>query len=158
MPVARELRHLYRTPSWRAVLAILKARSGNRCEWCMKPGGAIVSTRTGKGRMFWRPTGKSLTWFNEEGFSLTIEEYELALSLPLRRIRVVLCGAHLNHTAGDDRAANAAFLCQWCHLFQDKGHHRDTRCRRKDAGRPLLALDPMVEEAFFPQRSLKEGA
>ena len=32
MPVAGELRHLYRTESWRALVELLRRRSGNRCE------------------------------------------------------------------------------------------------------------------------------
>lgn len=141
MPVARELRHLYRTASWRALVELLRRRSGNRCEWCGKPNGREVWTRTGGGLMFWRPCGREITWRDQEGLVVPprAPEWELALKLRLRRIRVVLTGAHLNHRAGDDRADNAAYLCQWCHLHLDKGHHRETRCRRKDAGRPLLA-------------------
>ena len=137
MPIARSLRHLYRTESWRALLELLRTRSGDRCEWCRKPNGMWISTRTGRGRMFWRAPG-NLTWFQEEGWRLTVDEYELALSLAKRRIRVVCCGAHLNHVAGDDRPGNAAYLCQWCHLRQDRGHHRETRQVHKDMKRPLL--------------------
>jgi hypothetical protein len=152
MPIARELRHLYRTPSWDGLLKLLKKRSGNCCEWCGKPGGVQVWTRTGKGRMFWKRAGMDPTWHNEQGWRLTVDEYELALSLPLRRIRVVLCGAHLNHKAGDDRPENAAYLCQWCHLHQDRGHHRETRQLHKDARRPLL------HQEFGVPFQFREGA
>lgn len=51
----------------------------------------------------------------------------------------IQCGAaHLNHTPGDDRLENLAWLCRRCHLKFDAGHHRDSRSARKDRARPLL--------------------
>lgn len=152
MPVAREVRHLYRTPSWLALVEYLKKRSGNRCEWCGKPNGREVWTRSGLvllpafgrvrvPRMFWRPSGHDITWRDHEAAIIppSDPDWEIALRFRVRLITAVCCGAHLNHVAGDDRRENAAYLCQWCHLHQDLLHHRETRCRRKDAARPLLA-------------------
>ena len=142
MPVARHLRHLYRTESWRELVAFLRRRSGNRCEWCGKPNGGQIWTRTGGGRMFWRPRGRDITWRDQNGMVVSpySPDSEVAGKLRLREIRVVCCGAHLNHQAGDDRPENAALLCQWCHLMQDKEHHRDTRRGHKDMRRPLIRL------------------
>ena len=58
----------------------------------------------------------------------------------VRRIRVVCCVIHLDHTPGHDDGANLGFFCQWCHLHYDKAHHKQTRSIRKDRGRPLLEV------------------
>jgi 5-methylcytosine-specific restriction endonuclease McrA len=51
----------------------------------------------------------------------------------------IQCGAaHLNHTAGDDRPENLAWLCRACHLRYDAASHKDSRSARKDRARPLL--------------------
>lgn len=138
MPIARHLRKLYRTQSWRDATAAARKRAKDRCEGCAKPNKTRIWTRTGEGRMFWRPRGHSLTWRNHEGLVLTAEEWELAKRLRLREITVVCCGAHLNHQAGDDRPENVGWFCQWCHLRHDRGHHKETRSLRKDLARPLL--------------------
>ena len=144
MPIRRDLRHFYRTQAWRALVALLKKRSGNRCEWCGKPNGKEVWTRTGGGAMWWRKCGRDLTWRDHQAQIVTpyAAEWQDAVKHRLRRIRVVCTGAHLNHQPGDDRPENAAYLCQWCHLHFDLGHHvvnsRQTRKLHKDQARPLL--------------------
>ena len=137
MPIPPELRHFY-GPEWRNVIRprILE-RAGHQCENCGKPNHAEIRTKTGKGRMFWRPL-KSLTWRNEEGWVLTPEELALAINLPTRVIRVVIVPAHLNHTPGDDRDENLRAMCQWCHLRHDRGQHRQTFIRHRDDKRTLL--------------------
>jgi HNH endonuclease len=54
-------------------------------------------------------------------------------------VKIVLTVAHLNHVAGEDDDENLAALCQRCHLKHDRPQHAESRAKRKDAGRPLLA-------------------
>jgi hypothetical protein len=56
------------------------------------------------------------------------------------RAVLVQCGAaHLDHDPANNGDENVAWLCRRCHLAHDSGQHRETRCARKDAARPLLA-------------------
>lgn len=129
MPIRREYRRFYGR-AWRKVVRprILK-RAENRCEFCRVPNHALVTRAAG-----WWDKGVGF-WHDEKGRRRSTG------CLPtsrLRRIRVVLTVAHLNHTPGDDRHENLRALCQWCHLALDKNHHYETRAARKDAARPLL--------------------
>lgn len=156
MPIARELRHLYRGAAWEAIRQRILTRERQRCKFCTRPNGQTIATRYGAGRMYWHGED-SLTWLNETGWRLTPDEYELALTLKLCYVRVQLGVAHLNHNPRDNRDENLAALCRWCHLQFDKGQHRLSRQIHKDEKRPLLAdqvrpiaMDPLVREAFFP--------
>lgn len=46
--------------------------------------------------------------------------------------------AHLDHDPGNNKPGNLKALCRKCHLNYDAKHHKQTRCARKDAARPLL--------------------
>jgi hypothetical protein len=139
MPIRRELRHFYGA-AWRKVTRprILE-RAGNKCEQC----GCPNHTDLGRIGGFWLNVNVSWKhgvrelWIQPDG-----SHYELSdlMDPPgtLRKVRIVLTIAHLNHEAGDDRDENLKALCQWCHLNYDKLHHRETRSTRKDAARPLL--------------------
>jgi len=134
MPIAKHLRHLYRSPEFRQARACAVERSGNKCEWCGRPNGIMVERICSGGRMWWRvPSCRWRNWLGKD-------------SLPLPwdgSVKVVLsvCTlAHLDHDPRNNEESNTPFLCQWCHLHYDQGHHRDTRCLRKDGRRPLLGL------------------
>lgn len=154
MPIARHLRKFYTTPSYRAARKSARARAGNKCQWCEKPNGVMVYTRSGKEvcvvkgqirerpRMFWR-TSALHPWRNQDGWIVSEkfpEELELLESFPKRRIRSKCGAAHLNHTAGDDRAENIVFICDWCHLNYDQPEKKRTRSMHKDEKRPLLQV------------------
>jgi hypothetical protein len=144
MPIRPEFRQFY-GPEWREVTRPrILARAGNKCEHCGKPNGEQIETRlsprTFDGLMFWCliTTESERRWFDKEGKPVTPpRHYETE-----RRLRVVICLAHLNHTPGDDRDDNLKALCQWCHLRHDKTKHaaaaRVTRGEKKDQARPLL--------------------
>jgi len=139
MPIRPDLRHFYRGPAWQLARLRTLKRAGNECEDCRKPNYTTVLTCTGKGRMFWMPAlgGR---WRDQDGKvyrRLTPPWQRYGLSGP-RVVRIVLTVGHVNHAAGDDRDENLRAWCQWCHLNHDKPHHRETRCNRKDARRPLL--------------------
>ena len=42
----------------------------------------------------------------------------------LKRTRVVLAAAHLDHDPGNNRPGNVKALCQRCHLLHDRPEHR----------------------------------
>ena len=143
MPIRPELRKFY-GPDWQAAREPMLHKVHGRCQYCDKPNLQMVRTKTGHGRMFWRPLKGSMLWRNEWGWPLTIEELRIANELHPRTIRVVLTRAHLNRVPGDDRPENIAVLCQWCHLRYDRPvnlqHAKVTRMVHKDAERPLLQL------------------
>lgn len=135
MPIRAELRRFYRGPAWEEKRRRILVRAWNRCEQCGKPNRTEVRTVTRGTYMYWcKPEG---FWTDERG-----REWPNLMLDPslLRTIRVVLTVAHLNHVPGDDRDENLKALCQWCHLNYDKLHHKETRCDRKDSGRPILVL------------------
>ena len=41
----------------------------------------------------------------------------------MRRTRVVLAAAHLDHDPSNNRRRNLKSLCQRCHLIHDRPHH-----------------------------------
>jgi hypothetical protein len=94
--------------------------------------------------MFWLyPEYGDGVWVDQHGRPAP----ELRLRGLPRKVFVLLSVAHLNHVAGDDRDENLRALCAWCHLTYDLVHHRETRCHRKDAERPLLVALENVREA-----------
>lgn len=141
MPIRPELRQFYGR-QWRTeIRPRILQRAGDKCEQCGKPDRVEAWTRTlphgPAPMMFWCPFGES-RWRDHHGRPVPERVVRTLFSVPIRKVRVVLTVGHLNHTPGDDRDENLKALCQWCHLNYDKLHHRETRCTRKDAGRPLL--------------------
>ena len=131
MPIRPDLRHHYRGRAWRETRTRILARAKNRCELCQVKNEATIERGLGG---CWRSDVIGASWRKNDGCKTTWEP-----PLDSRRVvKIVLTIAHLNHVAGDDRDENLKALCQWCHLNYDKLHHRETRARRKDAGRPLL--------------------
>lgn len=141
MPIRPELRHHYRGPQWQAARQRIRERAGDCCEQCGKPNRAIVETLTGfthhaDGRrsawMIWRNIGP---WTNHHGQTCWPRRHR-----GTRFIQVKCGAAHLNHVPGEDRDDNLRWLCDWCHLHYDVGHHKDVRSKRKDKARPILAI------------------
>jgi hypothetical protein len=149
MPIRPEFRHFYRGAAWRAVRDRIRARAGDRCERCHKPNGVKVETVVGQRLfgarstryMFWRVPGADI-WHSHLG-EIKSKPHPGAPAefrqTAARTIRVKCACAHLNHTPGDDRDENLAWLCDWCHFHWDQEHHRGMRAARKDRDRPILA-------------------
>jgi hypothetical protein len=133
MPIRPELRHFYRGTEYEETRARMLKRARNKCELCRVPNRELAERGPGG---VWRlkTCAPGTAWRNAKGNATTFEP----ISTARRIVRIVLTVAHLNHVAGDDRDDNLLALCQWCHLNYDKLHHRETRCNRKDARRPLL--------------------
>lgn len=98
--------------NWPRVVAVIRRRSGNRCEWCDAANGEHHPV-----------TGSRVV--------LTTAH----LGEPYAT------GAD-KHDKADIRAENLAHLCQRCHLNHDRDEHRAnasrTRCEKLGRGTPLL--------------------
>ena len=131
MPIKPEFRKFYGV-EWRKVTRPwILTRAKNRCERCGAPNRKVLARAGG----CWKLVGQKQPWHNEHG--------ETLVGVPLTRgafrlVEIVLTIAHLNHTPGDDRDENLEALCQFCHLTNDLGKHKETRAARKDLARPLL--------------------
>ncbi len=117
MPIRADLRPLY-PRDWSAISRRVRfGRAGGRCEGCGRPHGAVLRGLP-DGRWFdperasWRDArGRPARWPDLEDWAR------------LRRSRVVLAAAHLDHDPGNNRARNLRCLCQRCHLRHDRAHH-----------------------------------
>jgi hypothetical protein len=118
MPIRRELRHLYPI-DWPQLSALVRfGRAGGRCERCGRPHGRTVH-HLGDGRWF---DAEAETW--RDGRGREIEPPAYGEYRRLRRTRVVLAAAHLDHDPTNNRSRNVRALCQRCHLLHDRPHHR----------------------------------
>ena len=77
---------------------------------------------------------RAKVWRNQEGHPCSPLH---APGLP-RKIRVKLTIAHADHNPANMDDLNLRCWCTWCHLHHDQPHHKETRCHRKDAARPIL--------------------
>ena len=117
MPIRRELRWLYPI-DWPQLSALVRfGRAGGRCERCGRPHGRTVH-HLGDGR-WW--DGERGTWRYGRGREVAPPAY--AEYKRLRRTRVVLAAAHLDHDPGNNRPRNVRALCQRCHLVHDRPEH-----------------------------------
>ncbi len=118
MPIRRELRWLYPI-DWPQLSAVVRfGRAGGRCERCGRPHGQI-GHHLGDGRWWDEGTG---TWRDGRGREVAPPAY--GEYKRLRRTRVVLAAAHLDHDLGNNRPRNVRALCQRCHLLHDRPHHQ----------------------------------
>jgi len=62
------------------------------------------------------------TWRDDQGQEIDWPDYgDYAV---LKKMRVVLATAHLDHDPGNNRSSNLKALCQRCHLRHDRKEHR----------------------------------
>ena len=119
MPIKPELKGFYPIDWQELSRAIRFGRAKGRCETCGRPHGQTIS-HLGDGRWFdadtevWRDDrGREIDW-------IEFADYQRRL----RRTRIVLATAHLNHDPTDNRPSNLGALCQRCHLAHDRREHR----------------------------------
>jgi hypothetical protein len=118
MPIRRELRHFYPI-DWPQLSALVRfGRAKGRCERCGRPHGRMVH-HLGDGR-WWDE--EAATWRDGRGRKVAWPAY--AEYKRLRRTRVVLAAAHLDHDPGNSRPRNLKALCQRCHMLHDRPEHR----------------------------------
>jgi hypothetical protein len=144
MPIRAEFRHLYGHHWLTVTRPRILERAGQRCERCRKPLHAWIFTYTWKTRdpqfsgvwryhMIWIKEGFRV-WRNQDGHPCSPIH---AQGLP-RKIRVKLTIAHADNNPANMDDRNLRCWCTWCHLHHDQPHHKDSRCGRKDAARPIL--------------------
>lgn len=136
MPIARELRPFYRTAEWLEARARVLNRAANCCEQCRKPNGerVFVVTRPATAEMYWSFGGA--LWRDRHGRPAPL----IPRSAEIRRIRVKIGVAHLDHNPQNNSDVNLRALCDFCHLAHDANHHKLTRSLHKDQRRPLLEV------------------
>lgn len=128
MPIRPENRKRY-PKHWKAIVAQVRERSGDRCEGspafpdCRVPNGAVGYRVDGR----WVELGESA-----EAAGLAVDA---AIADGFKVTRIVLTTAHLDHVPEHCDLANLRHLCQRCHLAYDADHHAETRAatRRKHA-------------------------
>jgi len=124
MPIRPDLLHYYSGPEWQAIRARILGRANDQCEQCGKPNHAHVNTFEGG---FWFDEAANC-WRDNKGM-------EWAGKLrTFRKVRIVICIAHLNHDPADNRDVNLKALCQHCHLKHDMRKHH-ARARRTVAAK-----------------------
>jgi hypothetical protein len=127
MPLRKEIRHHYTTPSWRATsLRIRKGRAGDRCE-CT---GECGTNHLSENRAMCGDGPEAVVTKRCSAFD--------GRPHPRTRSRVRLTVAHLDHTPGHDDDENLRAMCQRCHNRYDttfrKANANRTRRNKKAAG------------------------
>ena len=118
MPIKPELRWYYPI-DWPELRASVRfGHAGGRCEQCRRPHGA-PSTISGMAAGF-DPLDE--LWRDDRGAVIAWPDYGAYATL--RKMRVVLATAHLDHDPGNNRPNNLKALCQRCHLRHDRKEHR----------------------------------
>ena len=133
MPIRPQYRWLYPI-DWPQLSATIRfERAKGRCERCARPHGHLVCHR-GDGR-WWDE--EAAAWRNGRG--RTLRAAPPAEDDPgLRRTKVYLAAAHLDHDPSNNHPRNLKALCQRCHIMHDRDEHRRRRWvtlhRRKALG------------------------
>ena len=114
MPIRPENRARY-PKNWPQVADAIRARAGNRCQWC----------------------GARNHWYVLRGLTGQVEEQQITFFRIGKResIRVIVTVAHLNHEPEDCRPENLAALCQSCHNRYDAKHRALNRRAKEQIDR-----------------------
>lgn len=127
MPIKPE--NLARYPAdWKTVIVPrIRRRSGNKCEWCGVPNGAIGYREDGGRFVLLHRHGSVDDWSGHHtGYKL---------------IKIVLTVAHVHdHTPEACADDNLAHLCQRCHNTHDAPMRRQHAAQSRKAGKAIAEL------------------
>ena len=125
--------------NWKThIVPAVRARGGNRCEWCGAPNGEHVIRDLG---------GKPYTMSQYLASGLAEDFFK-----PGAPVKIILTVAHLDHDKAHNDGmdtggpalplggANLVHLCQRCHLNHDRPRHLEKQRRNREARRGQLAL------------------
>ena len=122
MPIRPQYKWLYPI-DWPQLSAVIRfQRAKGRCEECGRPHGREVQ-HLGDGR--WWDDDKQ-TWRNGRGRPLR-GVAPICEHVVVRKTKVVLATAHLDHDPTNNRSKNLKALCQRCHMIHDRDEHRRRR-------------------------------
>jgi hypothetical protein len=117
MPIKPEMRGYYPIDRSQISRRVRLERASGICQGCGRPHGVIVRCLP-DGRWF---DATRHTWRNGRGRPARWPNLEEAAQM--RKTRVVLAAAHLDHDPRNNRLRNLKSLCQRCHLIHDRPHH-----------------------------------
>ena len=120
MPIRRELRWLYPIDWPQLSRQVRFVRARGRCERCGRPHGRRV-WHLGDGRWWDEEAG---AWRDGRGREVAAWPGYAESRRLLRRTRVVLAAAHLDHDPTNSKPRNLKALCQRCHMLHDRPEHR----------------------------------
>jgi hypothetical protein len=139
MPIKRIYRWLYPIDWPELSRTIRFKRARGACECCGRPHGQWVF-HLADGR-WWDP--ESRAWRTGQG--RTLKRTQMVNLQSVRRTRVFLACAHLNHDPAENSPNNLRALCQRCHLLHDRPEHLR---RRRATYRRRLALGDLFEGPY----------
>lgn len=114
MPIKPENKKLY-PKNWKQIREAILRRANNKCEFCGVENHAI-GVRDNDG-IFHK--------INPE----TSDEYYYVEIENLKKIKIILTIAHLDHNPQNCNPNNLRALCQKCHNNYDKEHRKQTRLK-----------------------------
>jgi hypothetical protein len=116
MPIKPEMRGFYPI-DWPEISRHVRFERAGICQGCGRPHGATIRCLP-DGRWF---DATHHIWRNRRGCPSRWPD--LIDTAQMRRTRVVLAAAHLNHDPRNNRRRNLKSLCQRCHLTHDRAYH-----------------------------------
>ena len=117
MPIRPEVRGFYPSDWSQISRRVRFERAAGICQGCGRPHGMTIRCLP-DGRWF---DGTRHTWRSGRGRPARWPNLEEAAQV--RRTRVVLAAAHLDHDPSNNRLRNLKSLCQRCHIIHDRPHH-----------------------------------
>jgi hypothetical protein len=133
MPIRPENRGRY-PADWKAIVARVRERSGDRCEGspafpdCRVKNGEVGYRVNG----IWHWLGNSVDGAGEKIDAANIDGF--------RVVKIVLTTGHLDHVPENCALSNLRHWCQRCHLAYDAQHHSTTAYMTRRAARSNMEL------------------
>lgn len=120
MPIKPENKHRY-PANWKEIRTAILERAGHRCEGesCGLPNHCYVYRDAAGGFCEDRPD------------LLEVIAWQKAALAPVRRVKVVLTIAHLDHTPENNDPSNLKAFCQKCHNEYDAEHRKANRAKTR---------------------------
>lgn len=110
MPIRPEMKDRYPT-NWKEIRERIRARAGNKCEWCQVENHTFRNNTTGE-------TSNSAGIV--EGWSMDGDQVA----------RIICTVAHIDHQPENCSNRNLRFLCQRCHNRHDHANRISSRRAR----------------------------